>query len=207
MHAVSLGQNNGCSRRQQPNLCWRKADDSSTHPLRKMFPSSSRSVITTMLLFLTRSPSSRVLAFRSSSAGKPASRKSCATSLPAIGNLFEDLQRSFSTAVNPMKTSGNAEPFYTVGITGASGLVGSALCNELLRHHEIINGKPVRIIRFTRGNQAEELRNEEAGVDITLAWNPKGRNPGEIVHPSVYLDTIVHLVRFQCVVTLFSTVE
>ena len=99
-----------------------------------------------------------------------------------------------------MKTSGNSNPFFTVGITGASGLVGSALCNQLLRQ-EVVNGKPVRIIRFMRGSKAQELRNEEAGADISLAWNPKGDNPEEIVHPSVQLDTIVHLVRSQRVVS------
>jgi len=54
---------------------------------------------------------------------------------------------STSTSNNSTKIDSN---IYTIGVTGYSGLVGTALQNELLKSTTKITGKPVRVILFRR---------------------------------------------------------
>lgn len=107
-------------------------------------------------------------------------------------NFFENLQRSFSqTAAGTMGDDNKAT--YTVGITGANGLVGSALRNELATASPTVNGKPVRVVSLTRSTTAAPL--EDSDTSSSVSWNPSAADPTEIVHPSVVseLDAIVHL--------------
>jgi len=95
-------------------------------------------------------------------------------------------------------TNGNSSKYYTVGITGASGLIGSAFQNEL----DVIgsvNGKPVRVVTFQRGSTAEavdqdSLSDEAFAGTKSITWNPSG-NDGAVVDESVLqsLDALVHL--------------
>jgi uncharacterized protein len=162
-------------------------------------------VYTIMLILLSKSPTTTVTAFRSAAAcSTRRQQQAAASSLPAkIGNLFDDLQRTFSSATGGMVGSSNNsnKKFYTIGITGAGGLVGTALRDELSRR-PTVNGKPVRIVRLARGNKAEAMTaTPEAQlvvpqlIETTLMWNPAGSSPDDTIHPTVVqeLDTIVHL--------------
>lgn len=94
--------------------------------------------------------------------------------------------------------------FYTIGITGASGLIGTALQDELQKT-TTIDGKPIRIITLTRGDQAEEeSSNTESTKPTTtttmtstksLVWNPNGQTPEEVIslHALNEMDALVHL--------------
>jgi len=93
---------------------------------------------------------------------------------------------------------GTSTKYYTVGITGASGLIGTAFQNELQKAGTV-NGKPVRIVTFQRGNQAESLTAEDFSDESfsttkSITWNPAGGDDA-VVDPSVIksLDALVHL--------------
>ena len=91
--------------------------------------------------------------------------------------------------------AGSGSEYYTIGVTGSSGLVGNALRDELTKHEQI-NGKPVRVVRLIRGDEAEDKDlNAETGKDITLTWNPNGSSPSEIMNldAAASMDAIVHL--------------
>lgn len=111
--------------------------------------------------------------------------------LPA--SFLDDLQKTFfsgMTAENPSSSS----KYFTVGITGAGGLVGTALQDELSKR-ESINGKPIRIVRLTRGSAPES---KDLGADqtiLSLTWNPDGASPEEVIDPAAIaeMDSIVHL--------------
>ena len=105
-------------------------------------------------------------------------------------SFLEGLQKSFST--EPMSSS--ASKYYTIGITGSGGLVGTALRDELSRR-DTVNGKPVRIVRLSRGSAAEEKELPDAPVETKLVWNPSGASVDEILCPKVAaeMDAIVHL--------------
>ena len=83
--------------------------------------------------------------------------------------------------------------YYTVGITGSGGLVGTALRDELTRR-QTVNGKPVRVVRLSRGALAEE---KELGdvIETTLTWNPNGATANDIIRPAMIeeMDAVVHL--------------
>lgn len=83
--------------------------------------------------------------------------------------------------------------FYTIGITGSGGLVGTALRDELGRR-ETVHGKPVRIVRLTRAGAAQdsELGDE---AETTINWNPNGAIAGEIISSAVLdaMDAVIHL--------------
>lgn len=117
--------------------------------------------------------------------GRPA-----ATRLRA--GFLEELRRTLSTA-----TGAAPSKYYTVGITGSGGLVGTALRDELGRRGAV-NGRPVRVVRLSRvgGGAAEERGpGDDDAPETTAAWNPGGASPDEIVGPSVAaaLDAVVHL--------------
>jgi len=84
--------------------------------------------------------------------------------------------------------------FYTVGITGAGGLVGTALRDELLSK-EKVNGKPVRIVRLSRGSGEDPatVADAEALSTTTISWNPSASIKDEILPACEELDAVVHL--------------
>jgi uncharacterized protein (TIGR01777 family) len=104
-------------------------------------------------------------------------------------SLFNDLaanvQRAFS--------SDGGSQYYTVGITGASGLLGSSLIDELSKQ-ETVNGKPVRIVKLSR---SENIGTKTLGDDTvtTLSWNPKASSADTVIDPEALdqIDAIVHL--------------
>ncbi|KAL7562555.1 hypothetical protein ACA910_015439 [Epithemia clementina (nom. ined.)] len=102
----------------------------------------------------------------------------------------------FFSTMTTSKTSSDGSKYFTVGLTGASGLVGTALRDELTRQGRV-NGKPVRVVRLIRSDQAEQkdLNAVDDGNDITLKWNPKGSTANEILSPEAVasMDAIVHL--------------
>lgn len=84
--------------------------------------------------------------------------------------------------------------YYTVGITGSGGLIGTALRDELSRR-EIVSGKPVRIVRLSRGNVVEPKGLEDKPGEISLQWNPAATTPDGVISQSALaeMDAIVHL--------------
>jgi uncharacterized protein (TIGR01777 family) len=94
----------------------------------------------------------------------------------------------------------NKSQYYTVGITGASGLIGTAFQNELGAIGNV-NGKPVRVVTFQRGSQAEAVDadslSDEAftGGTKSITWNPSGSDAADVVDEGVLkcLDALVHL--------------
>lgn len=95
----------------------------------------------------------------------------------------------------------NKSKFYTVGITGASGLIGTAFQNELNSLGNV-NGKPVRVVAFKRGQEAESVDMESLGDDEftttkSITWNPSGGDSDGVVvvdsNVIQSLDALVHL--------------
>jgi len=142
------------------------------------------------MILLAANSSSRLLV---SGFPNAVSRQQRSTKLYA--NFFQELQKTFSTATSggAMRSSSTASKYYTIGITGSGGLVGCALRDELNRR-PTVNGKPVRVVRLSRSRAAEEKELEDA-PETTLAWNPNGSAPDQIISPSAAaeLDAIVHL--------------
>lgn len=134
-----------------------------------------------MLLFLTSS--SR--AFRSVSSNK---RSSVA---PLAANFLEQM---FSSTASSLANNNNAQTgFYTIAITGANGLVGTALRNELSQRGTL-KGKPIRVVQLQRDSKtAETTLNDDK--DTMVPWNPKATSANDVLHPNVVkqLDAIVHL--------------
>ena len=105
--------------------------------------------------------------------------------------FLDDLTRTFSSLSGGVK----ATKFYTIGITGSSGLLGTALINEL-ENQQALNGKPIRIVRLTRSEAIDGSRlGEESTGIVSLPWNPKGSNPENVIDLSALekIDAIVHL--------------
>ena len=118
------------------------------------------------------------------------SRSVASSSLALRMSFFSDLQKAFSTATNAAEDS----KFYTVGITGSTGLVGNALKDEL-RKRATVCGKPVRIVNFKRGTAAQSAELGDTATEVTITWNPSATTADDVVDPSVAaeLDAIVHL--------------
>jgi uncharacterized protein len=90
--------------------------------------------------------------------------------------------------------SGGSSEYYTIGLTGSSGLVGQAILNEVGRRGTTFNGMPIRVVCLSRGDKAEAKTLESQPV-TSLIWNPKGSSAQEVIHPeaSAEMDAIVHL--------------
>ena len=106
-------------------------------------------------------------------------------------SFFDDLSRTFSS----MSTNSGSSSLYTLGVTGASGLIGTALQDELIKRGSI-NGKPIRLVKLTRGDEAEFNRElpDSAGVS-TLKWNPYATSADQVIDPSILkqMDGLIHL--------------
>lgn len=103
-------------------------------------------------------------------------------------SFFDELQKNLA---NTFATK--ASNYYTIGITGAGGLVGTALRDEL-RRRKTLQGKTVRVVQLQRGDAAE--RKVFADNTATkLTWNPNGDKPDQIIDSTALaqMDAIVHL--------------
>ena len=133
------------------------------------------------------------LGFASAFSNSPVSATARSSNTQLKISFLEDLTRSFSGMA-----SDSSSKYYTVGITGASGLIGSAFQNELDSIGSV-NGKPVRVVTFQRGKEAESVDEESLSDEAftgtkSITWNPSGAD-GEVVDESVLqsLDALVHL--------------
>lgn len=93
---------------------------------------------------------------------------------------------------------GSASKYFTVGITGSSGMVGSALIDQLGKV-EAVDGKPVRIVKMIRSKSVEEstggFEEGNGAALLSLPWNPEGESTESTVDPEALeqMDAIVHL--------------
>eukprot|EP00529_Nitzschia_sp_RCC80_P024311 CAMPEP_0113459610 /NCGR_PEP_ID=MMETSP0014_2-20120614/10543_1 /TAXON_ID=2857 /ORGANISM="Nitzschia sp." /LENGTH=454 /DNA_ID=CAMNT_0000351203 /DNA_START=154 /DNA_END=1518 /DNA_ORIENTATION=- /assembly_acc=CAM_ASM_000159 len=134
----------------------------------------------------------------------PASSSSSTSSLKA--SFFDELSRTFSTMTTD-GGGGKSQKYYTVGITGASGLVGTALRDELSSPTTTVRGKPVRVVALGRTDGPTTLSttigedlddDDDDSVETTsfkALWNPNASTTSEIIDPKLVekLDAIVHL--------------
>ncbi|KAG7374290.1 NAD(P)-dependent epimerase/dehydratase family protein [Nitzschia inconspicua] len=103
-------------------------------------------------------------------------------------SFLDELTRTFSGM-----TTGETSKYYTVGITGAGGLIGTAFQNELSQM-KTINGKPIRIVTLKRGNQASKF--DDTDDTLTSAtWNPNAAEASSVIDPALVeqLNALVHL--------------
>jgi uncharacterized protein len=100
------------------------------------------------------------------------------------------LSRTFSGMSSDNKS---ATKYYTIGITGATGMVGNALRDEL-RRQKLVNGKPVRIVQLKRGPSAETKALADTD-ETTLIYNPTATSSRLIIDSEALkaIDAIVHL--------------
>jgi hypothetical protein len=100
-----------------------------------------------------------------------------------------------NAGINP-----NESKYYTIGITGANGLIGTAFRNEL-SSLKTLRGKPIRTVALTRGTttagSAASVRpdDDDDAVPTTAVYNPKGGTPADVIDPVLLqrLDAVVHL--------------
>jgi uncharacterized protein (TIGR01777 family) len=116
------------------------------------------------------------------------SRTTSNSKLPA--SFFDDLSRTFSSMAGGGQESSK---YFTLGVTGADGLIGTALQDELSKK-TTIQGKPIRLVKLSRGSSAETTSLDDKPV-TSLVWNPKGKTPSEVIDPSVLgeMDALIHL--------------
>lgn len=104
-----------------------------------------------------------------------------------VQDLTQNFQRAFST------NGGSDSKYYTIGITGSSGLLGSALIDELTKQ-ETMNGKPIRVVKLSRSESVASSELPDESI-VTLPWNPKAKTPDSVIDPVALasMDSIVHL--------------
>jgi len=118
-----------------------------------------------------------------------------------IGNIS---LRTFAVAADTSTAMKN-DKYYTVGITGASGLLGSSLIDELMKQ-DTLEGKPIRIVKFYRTEHKNTLVFDKAIKEeriTSLPWNPEAAeesdsnnsNANVIIAPGTInqMDALVHL--------------
>eukprot|EP00978_Attheya_sp_CCMP212_P003472 scaffold7174_cov55-Attheya_sp.AAC.6 len=106
-----------------------------------------------------------------------------------LDEMTETLKKTFPSPVRGTKSN-----FYTVGITGSSGLLGTALIDELTKQKSL-KGKPIRIVKLSRSDSIPKSDPLEEKSMLTLPWNPNGSSAETVMDPSALssIDTIVHL--------------
>lgn len=111
-----------------------------------------------------------------------------------IGSFISDFQNNFKKAFSSMTEASSSSPYYTVAITGSTGLIGSALIDELSKQGKTVNGKPTKIVPLVRVKKGEELDSEQN--DSILKWNPYPEAEDEpALNPELLrdIDVVVHL--------------
>ncbi len=103
-------------------------------------------------------------------------------------SFLDEISKTFSSMAG-----GESSKYYTIGLTGASGLIGTALQDELSKK-TTLKGKPIRVVKLSRGSQAENKSLEDKLV-TTLVWNPKATLPSDVIDPSALkdMDALIHL--------------
>ena len=123
--------------------------------------------------------------------------------------LQAHLQKAFSsTSAMASSPSGSESPFHTVAITGASGMFGNAIIDELLKKQDrkqMLNGKQISIVKLIRSDtipieDASTLKEQQEAGERTIAslkWNPNAKGTGTdyAIHPDALksIDTVIHL--------------
>ena len=90
----------------------------------------------------------------------------------------------------------SSSEYYTVAITGSSGLLGSALIDELSRKENgLINGKPMRIVKLNRSGSITEGEGLPDSNEASINWNPNASSDSLAIDPNALesIDTVVHL--------------
>jgi NAD dependent epimerase/dehydratase family enzyme len=107
-------------------------------------------------------------------------------------SVFDDIARAFSAVTGGAVK--DESKFYTVGITGSSGLLGTALIDEL-RNQQSLYGKPIRIVKLIRSESVTDSQLGEEESIVSLPWNPKGSAPESVIDLSALadIDAVVHL--------------
>uniref|UniRef100_A0A7S4AUS9 DUF1731 domain-containing protein n=1 Tax=Pseudo-nitzschia australis TaxID=44445 RepID=A0A7S4AUS9_9STRA len=139
-----------------------------------------------------------VSAFTSSSVSRSASTTINNSQLKA--SFLEEITKSFSSMTGGATGNNSKSKYYTVGITGASGLIGTAFQNELQQAGKTVNGKPVRVVTFRRGSEAETVDQESLSDDVFTSANSKSvtwsaASTAGAIDTTVLqsLDALVHL--------------
>jgi len=107
-------------------------------------------------------------------------------------------RKEFSTMSSPSPNHSNDSPYYTIAITGASGVVATSLIDELTsgKTDRIINGKPLKIIKLVRSSSIKppKIDNNEELVS-TLPWNPSPDVGADTIDKAALesIDTVLHL--------------
>ena len=81
-----------------------------------------------------------------------ARRQTVASFSAAISRQNTLLRSAFST----MSSTSDDSPYYTVAITGASGMLGTAVIDELNKKKDGLYGKPIRVVKLQRGESTQE---------------------------------------------------
>lgn len=123
-----------------------------------------------------------------------------------LDGIQSNLQKTFST-MNPSSNSDDS-PYYTIAITGASGMLGNALIDELSKKQDgMIKGKKIKIVKLNRSDTIEEELplalatdlDDTSGTDATITptslnWNPNANGSDSINKQALQsIDTLVHL--------------
>ncbi len=130
---------------------------------------------------------------RSASAFTTATKNRAARSTTHLRVSF--LEKAFSTMTNN-NDSTSSTGYYTVAITGSSGLLGTALIDELSKKENgLINGKPMRIVKLTRSGSITEGEGLPDSNEASINWNPNNAEDDPTIDPTALesIDTVVHL--------------
>lgn len=104
----------------------------------------------------------------------------------------------FSTTTATMQQQQQqSDDYYRIGITGSSGLIGTALMDELKTNNNTIQGKPTKIIKLVRPDStAASTASSADGHTEVVQWNPYPSSENEScieLDELKNFDAIVHL--------------
>jgi uncharacterized protein (TIGR01777 family) len=108
-------------------------------------------------------------------------------------SFLDELSKTFSNMGAP-----SSSKYFTVGITGSGGLIGTALRDELSKR-EALMGKKIRVVRLMRGPQAQTNDLEDSAGEMQLIWNPLGGGDNNSIDSVISnqalkeMDVIIHL--------------